>query len=92
MSDKKVIFSKGNIDWTKWEKTKDMNPVDVGVHIHNCNVNYDEDNLDPDCTCAYLAKEFDGAEVTQPLLAGLSASECKDAFRFDEFSQWFLLC
>ena len=91
MSDKKLKFiaDEKGIDWSKWEKVKDWNIVDVARHLHNCIRFHDPDNINPDCTCAYLAKEFDGAEVTQPLLAGLSASECKDAFKFDELANNF---
>jgi len=89
MSGKTFKFLKSNIDWSKWDKTKDSNPVQVFVHYANCIKNHNPDNLDPNCTCALLAEEFNGAEVTQPLLAGLSASECKDAFRFDNLANGF---
>ena len=89
MSGKTLKFSKGNIDWSKWDKTKDLNPVQVFAHVRNCINNHNPDNIDPNCVCALLAEEFDGAEVTQPLLAGLSASECKDAFKFDQLANNF---
>ena len=54
MSDKKVIFSKGNIDWSEWDKTKDLNPVQVFAHYTNCINNHNPDNLDPNCTCLSL--------------------------------------
>jgi len=85
MSGNKTIkFSKSNIDWSKWEKTKDMNPNEVGVHIHNCIKNHNPDNLDPNCTCVYLAEEYDGTEITAQHIVGLYASQCKDAFKWDE--------
>ena len=103
MSDKKLKFSKSNIDWSKWDKTKDIfetsekisrlleKKIDMtkSKYYRNCINNHNPDNIDPNCVCALLAEEFDGAEVTQPLLAGLSASECKDAFKFDELANNF---
>ena len=90
MSGKTLKFTtEKGIDWTKWEIYKDWNPVDIIRHISSCIRDHDPDNINPDCTCALLADEFDGAEITQPLLAGLSASECKDAFKFDELANGF---
>ena len=103
MSDKKLKFSKSNIDWSKWDKSKDIfetsekisrlleKKIDLtkSKYYRNCINNHNPDNIDPNCVCALLAEEFDGAEVTQPLLAGLSASECKDAFKFDELANNF---
>jgi hypothetical protein len=77
----------------RWMDLAGKEREDMDTKIQNlteeCINNHNPDNIDPDCVCLRLADEFDGAEVTQPLLAGLSASKCKDAFKFDELANDF---
>ena len=86
-SGKKLNFSAADVDWSKWDKTKDLQEIPkLMTHMHNCQVNHDPDNLDPNCTCVLLANEYDGTEISQPILQGLYASECKDAFKWDKIA------
>ena len=93
MSDKKLLFTKKKIVWNKWKHLKGVNPVTAAFHVGNCIGDYPLGTKsiinNPECVCPVLSEEFDGAEVTQPLLAGLSASECKDAFQFDQLANDF---